>query len=250
MITTVDRKDMDDTVLVIAGEWECLNGGRWHFKVSQNTYVKWVAVKTSDSYDEFAKMVGDMFGMDIKTEKAQLTYWCEGETEVFTHVKMPPVSVDSESAFRRFVKKFVLNPGLNLYLTVPVIRSSEVAVSSVVVEDGSKEYVECEEIRLAECGQNVPIETVVAAVAEEEAVHRRNLMLFTDGQSKEGAKGTQETIEDVEIMAEVAAIEGVYAKDDRGTSHGGRPLGSSSSVSDGESSEEYDFDAMTELIDK
>lgn len=52
-------------------------------------------MKTSDSYDEFAKMVGDIFGMEIQTEKAQLTYWYESETEVFTQVKIPPVSVDS-----------------------------------------------------------------------------------------------------------------------------------------------------------
>lgn len=40
-------------------------------------------------------------------------------------------------------------------------------VSSVVVEDVSKKDVKCEEIRLDDYGQNVPIEIVVVAVAEE-----------------------------------------------------------------------------------
>lgn len=96
--------------------------------------------------------------------------------EGFTQVKMPPVAVDNESGFARFMEKFLVNPGPNIYVTIlkhsPKTPIEENVTSLEEMENDENGCDECFEIRLDNGGQSVPIEIVVVAVADVEAVHQ------------------------------------------------------------------------------
>lgn len=63
---------MDESVLVIVGEWEC---GNWHLRVSNERYEKCVDVSAEEKFEEVEVKVANVFGINLQKEKSFLSFW-------------------------------------------------------------------------------------------------------------------------------------------------------------------------------
>lgn len=53
---------MDESVLVIAGEWECVEDGSWHFNVSKDIFRKCLDVNGGNDYEKGYLNLGSFLG--------------------------------------------------------------------------------------------------------------------------------------------------------------------------------------------
>ncbi|CAE6118129.1 unnamed protein product [Arabidopsis arenosa] len=231
---------MDEGVMILVGSWECKESGEWRFKMSAKKYAKCVDVGEGDTISDVEQKIATAFGVDRKRTKLELSFWFEGGDTVFTQQKMPPVSVDSESSLSKFKKIRVDKGGMNMYLTLVeddgecANTGGQHAISGPDSNaDGDNTEVgagdmERECIGAGESTQFIPVtfeeEEFLADIYEfEESFKRKKASL-----DKENAKKRREE----ELVGEL----------DTG-SDGGRW------ESDSEDSGDYDFDAMSKLIE-
>ncbi|KAG7543963.1 hypothetical protein ISN45_Aa07g038370 [Arabidopsis thaliana x Arabidopsis arenosa] len=239
---------MDEGVMILVGSWECKESGEWRFKMSAKKYAKCVDVGEGDTISDVEQKIATAFGVDRKRTKLELSFWFEGGDTVFTQQKMPPVSVDSESSLSKFKKIRVDKGGMNMYLTLVEddeecanTRGQHAISRPDSNADGDNAEVgagdmERECIGAGESTQFIPVtfeeEEFLADIYEfEESFKRKKASL-----DKENAKKRREE----ELVGEL----------DTG-SDGGRWESDSEDnmLSEGEDSGDYDFDAMSKLIE-
>ncbi|CAL9241892.1 unnamed protein product, partial [Arabidopsis halleri] len=239
---------MDEGVMILVGSWECKESGEWRFKMSAKKYAKCVDVGEGDTISDVEQKIATAFGVDRKRTKLELSFWFEGEDTVFTQQKMPPVSVDSESSLSKFKKIRVDKGGMNMYLTLVeddeewANTRGQHAISgpdSNAVGDNAEVGagdMERECIGAGESTQFIPVtfeeEEFLADIDEFEESFKRKKASF----EKENAKKRREE----ELVGEL----------DTGSDGGGWESDSEDNMlSEGEDSGDYDFDAMSKLIE-
>ncbi|CAL9237976.1 unnamed protein product, partial [Arabidopsis halleri] len=239
---------MDEGVMILVGSWECKESGEWRFKMSAKKYAKCVDVGEGDTISDVEQKIATAFGVDRKRTKLELSFWFEGGDTVFTQQKMPPVSVDSESSLSKFKKIRVDKGGMNMYLTLVeddeecANTRGQHAISgpdSNAVGDNAEVGagdMERECIGAGESTQFIPVtfeeEEFLADIYEfEESFKRKKASL-----EKENSKKRREE----ELVGEL----------DTGSDGGGWESDSEDNMlSEGEDSGDYDFDAMSKLIE-
>ncbi|XP_020884121.1 uncharacterized protein LOC110229158 [Arabidopsis lyrata subsp. lyrata] len=229
---------MDEGVMILVGSWECKESGEWRFKMSAKKYAKCVDVGEGDTITDVEQKIATAFGVNRKRTKLELSFWFEGGDTVFTQQKMPPVSVDSESSLSKFKKLRVDKGGMNMYLTL-VEDDEECANTrgqhaingpdSNAVGDNAVESA-------GDSTQFIPVsfeeEEFLAEIYEFEESYKRKKALL----DKENAKKRREE----ELVGEL----------DTGSDCGGWESDSEDNMlSEEEDSGDYDFDAMSKLIE-
>lgn len=109
---------MEDSVLVIVGEWLWGDFRRWHFRVSRNDMAKFVGLSDESTYES---SVVEAFDVNKKMAKTCLSFLYEEETSRFTRRKMPPVSITSDVGIRQFRNYRNEKKGLNMLLTLKTV---------------------------------------------------------------------------------------------------------------------------------
>ncbi|KAG7584960.1 Zinc finger PMZ-type [Arabidopsis thaliana x Arabidopsis arenosa] len=109
---------MDETVLVISGEWTCSDAGKWVFRVAPNRQAKCVSFSEETRYEELITRVGRAYEINTSEVRPTLSFWFHGETQVLTQGHMPPVSIESEVSLSKFKSKRMECNGLNMFLTI------------------------------------------------------------------------------------------------------------------------------------
>lgn len=65
----VDKKMMDETILVMAGDWICSDVGRWEFRVSPKQLARCVAFSDEMTFGELVNTVVLAYNVNIKVER-------------------------------------------------------------------------------------------------------------------------------------------------------------------------------------
>ncbi|KAG7547796.1 hypothetical protein ISN44_As12g030070 [Arabidopsis suecica] len=177
---------MDKSVMMLVGKWKCLEGGMWRFRMSERYFAKCVDVEDEDKFDAVEDKIANVYGIDKKKTKMELSFWYEGGDAVFTQQKMPPVSVDSESSLTKFKKIRLEKGGMNMYVSVDEDEDD-------LPERGGQSELSAYD------------ENVLRAVAIAETGHRGSFQAM--GGQDLGSHCLPYTYEEVDFLAEVDEIE-------------------------------------------
>lgn len=263
---------MEGSVLVIVGEWECMEKGNWHFRVSKDRYGKCVDIRKEDSFEDVKTKVTKVFGINPKQEQPFLSFWYKGEETVFTQRRMPPVAIECDSGLMKFKKKREEKHGLTMFLT---LRHGDV-VGVLEVGEGTKHLENEPWMRIFSTASDDDDVRVLAAVDGAIAWHLArkgsrvtkisnkilednsgNFFSVSFTYKEEGFLEAEDQIEAGygHIIPVVVKRVEQLTMDGRGQGTSLRKVQpnngiGSEGMESGEESDEYDFDTMRNLIDK
>ncbi|VVB11719.1 unnamed protein product [Arabis nemorensis] len=108
--------------------------------------------------------VAKLFCLCPKRQKPSLSFWHESEETVLSQMRMPPVTIDSESALQKFKYLKKEKPGINLYMSLSNVEDEEMDVPLKGIQNNKED-------RNSVCPQELDDKTVIRAVEDALVCH-------------------------------------------------------------------------------
>lgn len=123
--TFIGFQVLDKPVLVLVGQWEHSDGGRWDFIVEKNCLSQCIMINEKMTYISLKRHIQEEFAPLVAGVVVSLSYWPPTEMSVFSACKVPPVSINSDMGLETFFHLHTANKGLTLLVKLELICESE-----------------------------------------------------------------------------------------------------------------------------
>ncbi|CAN7055507.1 unnamed protein product, partial [Brassica oleracea var. botrytis] len=90
---------MEETCMVLSGDWFCSDVGTWDFVIEKNRMGRMVEIYEGIGCKELEGNVLREFKLDEERYRVSLSYWPPTRFELATGIRTPPVLITNHGAF-------------------------------------------------------------------------------------------------------------------------------------------------------